>query len=151
MRILSIILGGLAALFWFVPFAFAEDEVFVPDLGIHARVISVYDGDTLTVMAEPWPDFMVETRVRLAGVDTPEIHGDCEEENELATVARDRLAALAGEEVYLQNVKVGRFARRVVARVYTAEGVDIAGVLIEEGLGRVWNGRREGWCGNNRG
>lgn len=33
-----------------------------------------------------------------------------------------------------------------MARVYNEAGVDVAGVLIEEGLGRVWIGRSESWC-----
>lgn len=118
----------------------------VAGLGIPARVISVYDGDTLTVEAWPWPGQSIETRIRLDGIDTPEIRGRCPEEIAQAKAARDRLAELAGDRVYLQNIRPGYYAGRMVARVYTAAGDDIAPVLIAENYGRPWAGHRESWC-----
>jgi endonuclease YncB( thermonuclease family) len=44
---------------------------------VMARVIRVYDGDTILVRARIWVDQEIEIRVRLAGVDTPEIKGQC--------------------------------------------------------------------------
>ena len=35
---------------------------------INARVVSVYDGDTSTVDAAPWPGVTIRTRVRVAGL-----------------------------------------------------------------------------------
>ncbi len=43
---------------------------------VTGAVISVYDGDTLTVDASPWPGLTVRTSVRIDGVDTPEIRGE---------------------------------------------------------------------------
>lgn len=84
--------------FSIVPFLWvAEEGGVVGEFGVSARVISVYDGDTITVVAEPWPGHFVETRVRLAGVDTPEIRGRCEAEEDLALVARGRLVELVGD------------------------------------------------------
>ena len=40
---------------------------------IHAGVVSVYDGDTLTVDAHPWPGVTIRTSVRVNGVDTPKL------------------------------------------------------------------------------
>ncbi len=42
---------------------------------IAADVVSVYDGDTLTVDAHPWPQITVRTSVRVSSIDTPEIRG----------------------------------------------------------------------------
>ncbi len=41
---------------------------------INARVVSVYDGDTMTVDAEPWPGLTARTTVRVAGVDALDRH-----------------------------------------------------------------------------
>ena len=47
---------------------------------VNARVVGVYDGDILTVDAEPWPSLTARTAVRADGIDTPEIRGECQEE-----------------------------------------------------------------------
>ncbi len=82
---------------------------------INARVVSVYDGDTLTVDAAPWPDVTIRTKVRVAGVDTPEIRGKCQAEKDLAIRARDFVRATVGAEVQLTNVRHGKYTSRVVA------------------------------------
>lgn len=66
---------------------------------INARVVSVYDGDTLTVDAEPWPGVTIRTAVRVNGVDTPEIRGKCQAEKDLAIQARDFVRGKVGERV----------------------------------------------------
>ena len=74
---------------------------------VPAAVVSVYDGDTLTVDASPWPGFTVRTSVRIDGIDTPEIRGKCDAEKALAVQARDRLRALAGSTVQLTDIRLG--------------------------------------------
>ena len=44
----------------------------IPD-PIAADVVSVYDGDTLTVDAHPWPQVTIRTAVRVSGIGAPEI------------------------------------------------------------------------------
>ncbi len=44
---------------------------------ISAKVIKVYDGDTFTVKAYPWPGITAKASVRVDGVDSPEIRGKC--------------------------------------------------------------------------
>ncbi len=113
---------------------------------INARVVSVYDGDTLTVDAEPWPGLTARTAVRVAGVDTPEIRGKCQREKDLAVRARDFVRATVGAEVQLTNVGLGKYAGRVVADVWVNEQ-KLSDLLIAGNLGRPYHGgRREGWC-----
>ncbi len=127
-----------------VPVAAAAAEI-IPG-PINARVVSVYDGDTMTVDAEPWPGLTARTSVRLAGVDTPEIRGKCQREKDLAVRARDFVRATVGAMVRLTDVRPGKYAGRVIADVWINEQ-KLSDLLIAENLGRPYDGgRREGWC-----
>jgi endonuclease YncB( thermonuclease family) len=113
---------------------------------IQADVVRIIDGDTITVDAEPWPGLTIRVGVRVDGIDTPELRGQCDEEKTLAVRARDRVRELVGATVELRNVRQGKIARRIVADVYV-DGQRLADVLIAEGLARPYDGgRRESWC-----
>ena len=62
---LAVTLGLLAA-------AAAEGH----ELTVPARVVRVIDGDTVEVLARPWPGQTIQAIVRLAGVDAPELRGE---------------------------------------------------------------------------
>ncbi len=115
---------------------------------IPAELIRVVDGDTVDVRARIWLGQAVETRVRIAGVDAPELRGGCDAEKAVARRARERLETiLASGPVALHEVRFGKFAGRVVARVVTASGVDPAPLLVAEGLARAYDGdARDPWC-----
>lgn len=115
---------------------------------VPATVVRVIDGDTITVRARIWLGQDVETNVRVAGIDTPELRGACDSERALAVRARDMLIRLIGEQpVALRDIEYGTYAGRVVARVETAAG-DVAAPLIEAGLARPYDGdsARDDWC-----
>ena len=86
--------------------------------------------------------------MRLAGVDTPELRGDCDEERELAAAARDFVVtSIAGGNVILWDVRHDKFGGRVLARVETGAGADLGALLIGAGLGRAYDGgKRKPWC-----
>jgi micrococcal nuclease len=115
---------------------------------IRAHLVRVVDGDTIEVLARIWPDHFVETLVRLAGIDAPELRGRCAEEAELAERAKERLATLlAGGRLALADIHYGKYAGRVVARVLTEDGRDAGAVLLAENLARPYRGgRRASWC-----
>jgi len=115
---------------------------------VPARVVAVADGDTVLVRARIWLGQDVETRIRLDGVDTPELKGKCEVERRLAVKAREFVAArIEGRTVDLFQIQYGKYAGRVVARIRDAEG-DLSDAIIAAGLGRAYSGgRRESWCG----
>lgn len=104
-----------------------------------AERLTVTDGDTVRLGVE---------RIRIIGLDAPELRGKCREERRLAERARTRLVELLDTE----NVEIIRSARpdkyRRTLAIIRADGVDVARVLITEGLARVYHGeRRNGWCG----
>ena len=118
------------------------------EINAPARVVKVYDGDTLTAEAQIWPGITWRGSVRVRGVDTPEIRGKCAEEKERAITARDFVRdLLIGKAAMLMNVAQGKYAGRVVASVRLEDETDLADVLIAAGLGRPYEGgKREGWC-----
>ena len=115
---------------------------------IGAAVVRVIDGDTLVVRAHIWLGQNVETSVRLAGLDTPELRGKCASERRLAARAKTMtMALIADGDVTLRDIQFGKFAGRVVARVTTAAGAALSRALIAAGLGRPYGGGARGdWC-----
>ncbi len=113
-----------------------------------AHLVKVVDGDTIEVRVHVWLGQEVITRVRLLGIDAPEIAGACGPERSQAVAARDRLAALLGEgPLTLIDLRPDKYFGRVVGRVLTGAGDDAGAALIREGLARPYaGGRRQGWC-----
>ena len=106
---------------------------------------SVYDGDTFRAYL---PGYKDDQRVRVLGVDTPEIKGRCESEEELAIKARDfaRQYLNSAKKITLSFGKKERdHYGRLLAKV-NVDGRDFAQTLIDNGLGRKWKGKRKSWC-----
>lgn len=117
-----------------------------------ARLVSIYDGDTLRADIHIFPAITWHASIRVRGVDTPELRSKCAAEKRAARAARDYVRALIpkGAAIRLLNVKRGKYAGRVVATVMIKQGrrwVDLAGVLISTRHGRPYHGgKRRGWC-----
>ena len=97
----------------------------------HVTVASITDGDTFrTTTGE---------RIRIAGIDAPETHGDqarCAQEIERGRAASDALFRLIqGREITIE--RVGRSYNRTVAKVRRGR-MDIAAELVREGVARQW-------------
>jgi endonuclease YncB( thermonuclease family) len=106
-------------------------------VGASVRVI---DGDTFAYDG---------VRVRIADIDTPEIHGRCPAETALAARATRRMGALlAAGPFELHPLGDGRdedrYGRKL--RIVTRNGRSLGDMLVAEGLARTWTGRREPWC-----
>ena len=65
---------------------YKETNIFIPQIRF-AKVVKVYDGDTITVAAKlPFIDSPIyRFSVRLNGIDSPEIKGTNEKERKLAS------------------------------------------------------------------
>jgi endonuclease YncB( thermonuclease family) len=115
---------------------------------VPAYVLRVLDGDTVEAVARIWLGHYVETKVRVAEIDAPELKGRCAEETRKAEAARARaIALIEGKRVLLREVQFGKYAGRVVARIELPDGRDLAKVLVEEGHARASKrGRRAPWC-----
>ncbi len=115
---------------------------------VPATVTAIADGDTIDVVARIWLGQTVATRVRFAGIDAPELRGGCQRERDLAEAARSFVASrLAAPRVELRDIRFGKYAGRVVARVVTADGEDLSAALLAAGLARPYDGgTRRSWC-----
>ncbi|KAA5803707.1 nuclease [Alkalicaulis satelles] len=121
---------------------------------VPAEVLHIVDGDTVGVRAHTWPGQYVEIRVRLRGVDAPEIRRvACEAErvkgHEATGFTRDWLSAPDGEgfaPVMLTEIGPDSFWGRVVARIVReADGADLSEDLMAAGLAVPF--RQTGpWC-----
>lgn len=138
------VLFRYVALFLLLPLTAHAETIQGP---VEAEVVGVRDGDTLEVIANPWPNILVTYGVRIRGIDTPAAKGNCAAESRWAIKARATLAELAGEQVVLYKIRTGQYARRVVARV-TAGSVDLREAMLERGLAQPYKGRapRPKWC-----
>lgn len=141
---MRILVPALAALLFALP-AHAAERLAGP---VEAEVLRVIDGDLLVVRARIWLGQTVETHVRLAGIDTPELRGKCAEEREKAEAARAALITFLGDgKVALSEIEADKFGGRVRARLASATHRDVAEAMIAKGHARAYDGgARAGWC-----
>jgi endonuclease YncB( thermonuclease family) len=113
-----------------------------------AEVLRVFDGDTFEARVNLWPGLDVTTRVRLRGIDAPEMKARCIEERTRAEAARDALKAILDQgEVGITRVVLEKYGGRVLADASTHRTLDVAASLLDAGhVRRYRGGRREGWC-----
>jgi endonuclease YncB( thermonuclease family) len=136
------VLGGAAS------FARAETPFTGP---YAAEVLRVVDGDTFDARIEVWPSVLVEIRVRLKGVDTPEtLKARCRAERDLGERATAYARAqLSGRPVSVRDLSRDKYGR-TLARAFVGEE-ELAALLIAQGLARAYDGgRRAGWCEGKR-
>ena len=115
----------------------------------HAETRKAHDGDTFQAVAKIWLKHSVETNVRIAGIDTPEIRtAKCADEKAKGQAAKKALQGLIAKGVILHNVRFDKYGNRVVADVYTKEFQNIALMLVNSGHARFYNGheKRQSWC-----
>lgn len=121
-----------------------------------ARVVDVQDGDSMTVVVELYPGGVHVVKVRLFGVDTWELNSADPTKRDLAVRARARTVELMTGDVSgpgTTSVRAMLAAKpcfvtlhgrgydkygRSLCSVTNQNGVDVARVLIDEGLGVVY-------------
>jgi endonuclease YncB( thermonuclease family) len=117
--------------------------------GTHpAEVLRVLDGDTFEARMRVWPGIEITSKVRLRGIDAPELKARCPEERTKAEVARDALRTMLAEGgVAVTHVGLDKYGGRVLADAATRATPDIGASMLAKGLVRVYGGgRRETWC-----
>jgi endonuclease YncB( thermonuclease family) len=90
------------------------------------------------------------TRVRLRGIDAPELKAACPQELQMAEAASNALRDLLGQgEVVIYNIGPDKYSGRVDADVATRRTENVSAALLAAGHARSYNGgHRSGWCTN---
>lgn len=107
--------------------------------GERRRVNCVVDGDTFWFRRQ---------KIRIADIDTPELSEPrCEAERVKAEAAKQRLLTLLNEgrfSIFMGGRDTDSYGRKL--RTVIRQGRSIGATLVEEGLARTWEGRRQPWC-----
>jgi len=99
-----------------------------------AEVLSVYDGDTVTLMIDQGMKHFARVKVRMIGIDTPEIRTKDLEEKKRGYEAKDYLKSrIEGKTIIVQTLKKGKFGRWLgVMWDYTEDADDLGESLNDE-------------------
>lgn len=108
----------------------------MPICGSAKRVNCVVDGDTIWVRRE---------KIRLLGINAPEMNGSCPRERTLAIQARDALKrSISGQAFTIERNGTDRYGRTLAT--IRVNGEDVGDGLISQGLAHQWRGYKEEWC-----
>lgn len=113
-------------------------------------VIRTIDGDTFEARVHLPPDLNLTTRIRLRGIDAPELKASCERELQMAEAATGALRDLLGDGgVAIFNIGPDKYGGRIVAEVATRRTDNVSMAMIAAGYARRYGGgHRTGWCAN---
>jgi micrococcal nuclease len=122
-------------------------KLFIPPIN-KGIVTNVYDGDTFTLVAKlPYTDSpLYKFKVRIAGIDCPEIRGKSQEEKDAAQAAKKEVMELIlYKEVILENVgleKYGRILSNVLVKDENNPNnlINIGQHLLNKNLAKIYNG-----------
>jgi micrococcal nuclease len=122
--------------------AFAYDDI------IGVQYVRCHDGDTCTVNIDHLPDiFGARLSIRLAGLDTPELHGKCAKETHLALQAKRFTTSMLSNAKVIGLTDIHRDKYFRVLATVMADGVDVNHTLILKGYARLYDGgTKRGWC-----
>jgi len=116
-----------------------------------AQITKIIDGDTVDAIIDLGFDVKLKRRVRLAGIDTPELNSKNPQERQAAKIARDYLKSLLkSKEIYLKSEKVkwDKY-NRYVAYIYVIPNeyeVTVSKIMFDKGLAKpYYGGKKEEW------
>ncbi len=96
-----------------------------------AKIIDVYDGDTVTAIVDLGFLHFQEMKLRLYGIDTPELRGD---EKEAGIVVRDLVREMIlnkDVEIHSYKDKQGKYGRYLANII--VDGLDVNQWLVDNG------------------
>lgn len=136
----------LMLLMAFSGFVLAIDEKEYGDVLI-SEVHSVYDGDTIRVSIQEFPEILGENiGIRLAGIDAPEMKDNRPKVKALALQARNALRQKIekGHVIKLKRMRRDKYFR--IVGDLEVDGENMSTYLIHKGLAKPYDGgHKSGW------
>ena len=130
-----------------IPFsAFSKTHTYA---NVLAHYVSNYDGDTVKVNIPSYPPIVgKKINIRVNGIDTPEIKGNCKKEKILARQGKRLVSSMlkGSKSIELKNLKRGKYFR-IVADIYV-NGQSISKALLKNNLAVAYDGgkKTKNWC-----
>jgi endonuclease YncB( thermonuclease family) len=117
------------------------------DIRLAVDVVRTIDGDTFLARVHRQGGRDLVARVRLRGIDAPELKASCQEELDKAEAASEALRKLLGQGgVAIYNLGTEKYGR-ILADVATSRTANVSAALLAGGYARSYNGgHRDGWC-----
>lgn len=118
-----------------------------PDSRLPVDVVRTIDGDTFLARVHQRDGRDLVARVRLRGIDAPEMKASCRDELDKAEAATEALRNLLGQGgVTIYNLGTEKYGR-VLADVATRRTTNVSAAMLAGGYARSYNGgHRDGWC-----
>jgi len=107
-----------------------------------------YDGDTCYLLVPQLPEKLRKMSVRIKGIDTPEIKGECDKEKELALKARDFANKVfrSAKDIEFKDLEWDKYGGRLLSNVYL-DGHLYSKLIMIQKLARPYDGgTKKGWC-----
>jgi len=104
----------------------------------NAKIIDVYDGDTVTAEIDLGFKISFKIKIRLEGINTPEIKGETKHDG---LIAKERVVELVlGKEVIIKTYKHGteKYGRYLADIFHKDEARSINQILLDEGLAKPY-------------
>ena len=118
---------------------------------IVVEYVKVYDGDTVVVRLPSLPPPLDRLRIRLEGIDTPEIGkgARCTEEQVAAEAARVYLEGLmtGSSEIHVYSFRWDKYGGRILGDLHVTEG-RVRDLAVKNGFAVPYagTGPRHDWC-----
>ena len=116
-----------------------------PYVYVVSEVLKYIDGDTIDVILDLGFKTFVKKRIRLAGINTPEVRTRNKEEKKKGIEARERLRELiegSDEDLILISHGVGKYGR-VLGELRLYPNININQTLIAEGHAKEYHGGKK--------
>jgi|PlaIllAssembly_1097288.scaffolds.fasta_scaffold00001_23 endonuclease YncB( thermonuclease family) len=113
------------------------------------KVVGVIDGDTLRAEMAGMPSPLNRVSIRISGIDTPEMKGQCDSEKEKARAAKNFLSKKLSSTraVTFGALDWDKYGGRILAEVYF-DGQDVGQMMIDSGYATPFRGGKKNsrWC-----
>jgi micrococcal nuclease len=123
----------------------AVENIPKPYIYVVSEVLKYIDGDTIDVIVDLGFKTFVKKRIRLAGINTPEVRTRNKEEKKRGIAARERLRELiegSDKDLMLVSHGVGKYGR-VLGELILSPNLNVNQTLVSEGHAKEYHGGKK--------